>query len=82
MCVDTDGDQWEANFMESLAQDVGSGFHSTVQQNNSDNDDLDICPPSPRIKNFKEAVQTLEDVQTFLENHGCLDAAHTTSFCF
>ena len=79
VCVDTDGDQWEAHFMESLAQDVGSDSHCTVEQNNSDNDDLDIPPPSPKIKNFKEAVQALEDVQTFLENRGCLDAAHTTS---
>ena len=35
--------------------------------------------PSPKIKNFKEAVQALEDVQTFLESRGCLDSAHTTS---
>ena len=78
MCVDTDSDQWEANFMEGLAQDVGSNAHCTVEQNNSDSDDPDIPPPSPRIKSFKEAVQALEDVQTFLENRGCLDSAHTT----
>ena len=79
VCVDTDGDQWETNLMESLAQDVGTDLHCTVEQNNSDNDGLDIPPPSPRMKNFKEAVQALADVQTFLENRGCLDAAHTTS---
>ena len=56
MCVDTDSDQWEANFMEGLAQDVGSDAHCTVEQNNSDSDDLDIPPPPPRIKSFKEAV--------------------------
>ena len=49
-CVDTDSDQWEANFMEGLAQDVGSDAHCTVEQNNSDSDDLDIPPPPPRIK--------------------------------
>ena len=76
VCVDTDSDQWEANFMEGLAQDVGSDAHCTVEQNDSDNEDLDIPPPSP---SFKEAVQALEDVQTFLENRGCLDSAHTTS---
>ena len=53
VCVDTDSDQWEANFMEGLAQDVGSDAHCTVEQNDSDNEDLDIPPPSPKIKSFK-----------------------------
>ena len=65
VCVDTDGDQWEANFMESLAQYVGSDSHCTVEQNNSDNDGLDIPHPSPRMKNFKEAVQALEECRLF-----------------
>ena len=38
VCVDTDGDQWETNFMESLAQDVGSDSHCTIEQNNYDSD--------------------------------------------
>ena len=79
VCVDTDSDQWEAHFMEGLAQDVRSDAHCTVKQNNSDSDNLDIPPPPPRIKSFKEAVQALENVETFLENRGCLDSAHTTS---
>ena len=56
--------------MEDVAQDVGSGAHCTVGQNDSDSDDLHIPPPSPRIENFKETVQAfiIEDVQTFLEN--------------
>ena len=78
VCADTDSDQWETNFMEHLAQDVRSDAHCTVEWNNSDSDDLNI----PRIKNFKEAVLALEVVQTFLENRGCPDSAHTTSLLF
>ena len=48
-----------------------------MEENNSD-DENDI-PPPPRIKNFKGAVQALEDVQTFLESRGCVDSANTTS---
>ena len=51
--------------METLTQDFESHL-STEEENNSDNEDLHISPP-PKIKNFKEAAQALEDVQTFLE---------------
>ena len=44
-----------------------------------DNDDFDIPPPSSKLKNFKEAVKALEDVQLFLKNSVCSDLAHTTS---
>ena len=40
---------------------------------------LFIPSPPPSTKNFKGAVQALEDVQTFLQICVCLDAAHTTS---
>ena len=40
---------------------------------------LTFPPPSPKLKNFKEAVKALEDVQLFLKNSVCSDSAHTTS---
>ena len=33
----------------------------------------------PKIKDFKEAVQTLEDVQNFLESRNCLEMATKTN---
>ena len=50
--------------MEDLEQDVGSDAHCTVEENNSNSDDLVI---STSFSNFKEAAQVLEDVQTFLK---------------
>ena len=79
VCIDTDSEQLEANFMEGLAQDAESDAHCTVEQNNSDSEDLDIPPPPPRIKSLKEAVQVLEDIQTFLDNHSYQDSANTAS---
>ena len=72
------GDQWEANFMEALTPEVESQL-TIEEENTSDNEDLDILPPSPKIKNFKEAVQALEDVQLFLESRGCMESAHANS---
>ena len=77
VCPEIDSEHWEANFMETLTQDVYS--HPTTLEENSDNEDLDIPPPSPKIKNFKEAIKALEDVQIFLESHGCVDSAHKNS---
>ena len=61
--------------MEVSAQDVGSDAYCTLIVTSNV---LAILSP-PRIKNFKEAVQTLEAVQTFLQKCDCLDLAHTTS---
>lgn len=44
-----------------------------------DSDDVDVPPPVPKIKDFKEAVQTLEDVQNFLESRNCLEMATKTN---
>ena len=64
--------------MEALTPEVESHL-TTEEENTSDNKDLNILPPSPKIKNFKEAVQALEDVQLFLESLGFMDSAHANS---
>ena len=39
-------------------------------------DEMDIePPPPPKLKNFKEAVESLEDVQQFLESRGYIEEA-------
>ena len=35
---------------------------------------MDVEPPSPKVKSFKEAVITLEDVSQFLESCGHIQA--------
>ena len=52
---------------------------TTEEENTSDNEALDILPPSPKIKNFKETVKALEDVQLFLESRGCVESALANS---
>ena len=63
VCTDLDDDHWEENFMQSLTQED----KPTVEDSDTE-DDVDIPPPVPKIKDFKEAVQTLEDVEFFGES--------------
>ena len=38
-------------------------------------DEMDVEPPPPKLQNFKGAVQSLEDVQQFLESRGYIKVA-------
>jgi hypothetical protein len=38
-------------------------------------DEMDVEPPPPKIKDFKGVVEALEDVQQFLENRGFIEEA-------
>ena len=70
VCIDLNDDKWEENFMDNLAQEEATEQDSDVDE------EFDVLPPSPKIKSYKEAIQSLEDVQTFLESRGCLEAAN------
>ena len=61
LSADLDDDHWEDNFMESLTQQEAT----PAAQDSDPEDDVDVPPPVPKIKDFKEAVPTLEDVQNF-----------------
>ena len=61
VCADLDDDHWEDNFMESLTQQEAT----PAVEDSDPEDDVDVPPPVPKTKDFKEAVQTLEDVQNF-----------------
>ena len=66
VCTDLDNDHWEDNFVDSLTQE------NTMTPTEEDSDpegDFDLDPPVLVIKDFKEAIQTLEHVQHFLETH-------------
>ena len=68
VCMETDDDNWQTTFFEELA-----GTHTSqseeedeeIEDENEDNDD-----EAPKIKSYKEAINTLEDVSRFLEYKG------------
>ena len=70
-----DDDHWEDNFMESLTQQEAT----PAAEDSDPEDDVDVPPPVPKINDFKEAAQTLEDVQNILESRNCLEMATKTN---
>ena len=78
VCVDLDDDKWEENFMDNLTtyEDV-----PVMPEEESDHEDFDLLPPSPKIKSYREALQSLEDIHIFLDRRQ-LEAAATTSYYY
>ena len=68
MCLDASSESWEEEFFVSLGR----------EDKDDDDDDEDQeseepsqePPPQSKLKTYKEAISSLEDVQLFLENQG------------
>ncbi len=35
--------------------------------------DIDLPPPPPKIQTYKQAIESLEDIMIFLEQHGQIE---------
>ena len=66
VCMELDNDSWEADFLKQLGQEE----QEVADEEEDEEDEMDAQPPPPKLHNFKEAVQSLEDVQQFLETRG------------
>ena len=52
----------------------------TTEEESVVDEEFDISLPSPKLKSYREAIQSLEDSQIFLDSRGCLEAAtHVSS---
>ena len=71
-CAELDDETWDQTFLEGL-----SG-HS-VEDEDSDTEDIDLLPPPLKIKTFKEAIDSLQDVKRFFESRSCCTEASDTS---
>ena len=71
VCMDLDNDSWETDLLDQLGQDE----KEADEEEDEGEDEMDIEPPPPKILNYKEAVQALEDVQHFLESRGYIEEA-------
>ena len=69
VCMDKGGDDWEASFFEQLG-DEDQQQEGEDEIDEEDEIEMDVEPPPPKVKNFKEAILALEDVNQFLENRG------------
>lgn len=60
VCMELSNDSWEADFLKQLGRE-----EQEVADEEEDEDEPDAQPPPLKPHNFKEAVQSLEDVQQF-----------------
>ena len=72
VCMEFDSDSWEADFLKQLRQEEQE---VADEEEDEGEDELDVEPPPPKLQNYKEAVQSLEDVQKFLESRGYIEEA-------
>ncbi len=42
--------------------------------------DIDLPPPPPKIQTYKQAIESLEDIMIFLEQHGQIELASKATF--
>ena len=65
VCFNVDSsDNWDTMFLSSLEEEE--------EEDESEGDLASKEAPPPVINSFKEAIQSLEDVQNFLERKGCV----------
>ena len=76
-CVDIDGEDWDESWLNSLADEPEPS--STRHVSNDEDEELDLPPCQPKLKSFRQAMKSLEDVRIFVEHSGCLEQASTTS---
>ena len=70
VCMELDNDSWEADFFKQLGQEK----QKVADEKEDREDEMDSQPLSPKLPTFKEAVQSLENVQQFLESRGYIEA--------
>ena len=65
--------------MDNLVQEE---IADTTEEESDVDEEFDIIfLPSPKIKSYREVIQSLEDSQIFLDSRGCLEAAtHASSY--
>lgn len=67
VCTDLDSDTWDADFLSQLGQQEEES-EDEDEVNDEVNDET--LPPPLKIHTFKEAIDSLENVQYFLESRG------------
>ena len=67
VCLDACSHTWEEEFFDNLGQDDQGEEDSDNEQPSPE-----FEPPQSKIKSYKEAILSLEDIQLFLESRGRL----------
>ena len=69
VCVEMDDENWEETFLEELTA-AADKPEDASQEMDEDEELDDNGPVLPKLKTYKEAINSLEDVYRFLEDKG------------
>ena len=73
VCVDKDGEDWDANFLAKLNND-------DKLNEADDEDDMDVDEePVSKFTRFSQVIKKLDDIKLFLEDRGCTNEANAVS---
>ena len=67
-CPDFDNETWDRDFMESI--EVASNSENEGHSDDNDDEEEAEALPSPKMKNMREVISSLEDVKCFMQAHG------------
>ena len=67
-CAGQDCESWEEEFFASIADQPPE---TVEEEEEPDDSTFDLEPPPLKIKNFGDAICSLEDVRSFLDSKGC-----------
>ena len=71
-CFDMENENWEDEFLRSVVRPEDMEVNG-LEQEESGAEENDVLPPEPKIKCIQQAIDSLEDVQHFLQYHGHVD---------
>ena len=69
VCVEMGDENWENTFLKELTAVEGEA-EDVSQEMDEEDDEFDDGPVVPKLKTYKEAINSLEDVCQFLEHKG------------
>ena len=71
VCFDACSDTWEEEFFDNLGQE-DQGEDQDEEDSDNEQPSPEFEPPQSKIKSYKEAILSLEDIQLFFESRGRL----------
>ncbi|XP_065831030.1 tigger transposable element-derived protein 4-like [Oscarella lobularis] len=77
VCREFDED-WEKQFLGTIAEEFQNETEDAADNMDDDDDEVEEIV-SPKIKGFKQAMDSLEDVKVFLQLQGCSEEASTVA---
>ena len=81
VCIEMDDNSWEDTFLATLSGQSSADNRDeelAVDEQDESEDDMEDTQVLPKLKSFREAIQSLEDVRCFLQSRGCTSEAIST----